>query len=312
MQVVEWLKFKLWQCIFYPYYHILYFMKRKICTKLHIVNSEKTVKYIIKHQCSVSRFGDGEISLAIHLKRQGNENNYHVDSFQKFDKDLAQRLLDILKVQNAVDNHIVCIPYDIVKPQAVGYNRIYWKRFFVKVCIPNIDIFNLNYSYFDATFTRFYMGKSVKWKSNLSSYILLLKKIWEGQDICFVEGMNSRLGVGNDLFDNARSIKRILVPPTNAFSKYQEILKAAMSAPASLYLLAIGHTATVLAYDLAKARKWAIDVGHIDIEYEWLRMKAIHKMPVPFKYVNEVQCGRVITAYHPDTKYKYQIHHIVR
>ena len=37
-----------------------------------------------------------------------------------------------------------------------------------------------------------------------------MKGIWEGRDIIFIEGEKSRLGVGNDLFDNAQSIHRIL------------------------------------------------------------------------------------------------------
>ena len=33
------------------------------------------------------------------------------------------------------------------------------------------------------------------------------------------------MGVGNDLFDNVNSIKRVLVPSVNAFDKYDEILE---------------------------------------------------------------------------------------
>jgi len=40
-----------------------------------------------------------------------------------------------------------------------------------------------------------------------------LKKIWDGKDIIIIESEKSRLGVGNDLFDNTKSIKRILCPP---------------------------------------------------------------------------------------------------
>lgn len=36
-----------------------------------------------------------------------------------------------------------------------------------------------------------------------------------------------------------------------------------------LILLSYGMTATVLAYDLAKLGYWAVDLGHLDLEYEW-------------------------------------------
>lgn len=35
--------------------------------------------------------------------------------------------------------------------------------------------------------------------------------------------MNSRSGVGNDLFDDANSVERIICPSKNAYSKIDEI-----------------------------------------------------------------------------------------
>ena len=55
--------------------------------------------------------------------------------------------------------------------------------------------------------------------------------------------------------------------------------------------MALGPTATVMAYDLAKLGYQAIDIGHVDIEYEWFLMKAIHKVPIQNKYVNEAGAG---------------------
>ena len=56
-----------------------------------------------------------------------------------------------------------------------------------------------------------------------------------------------------------------------------------------LILIALGPTATVLAYDLAKDGYWAIDVGHIDIEYMWFKMGVLDKTPVPGRHINEIQ-----------------------
>mgnify|MGYP000128627122 CR=1 FL=1 len=42
----------------------------------------------------------------------------------------------------------------------------------------------------------------------------------------------------------------------------------------ALFLIALGPTATVLAYDLFKSGYQAIDAGHVDVEYEWWRMGA--------------------------------------
>ena len=82
----------------------------------------------------------------------------------------------------------------------------------------------------------------------------MLKQLWEARNVVFVEGAQSRLGVGNDLFDNAASIKRILCPAQNAFDKYSDILQTIQQhvKKDDLLILALGPTATVLAYDLSE------------------------------------------------------------
>ena len=119
-----------------------------------------------------------------------------------------------------------------------------------------------------------------------------IKGVWNDRDIVFIEGEKSRLGVGNDLFDNARSIRRILGPAKDAFERIDDIMQEACKIEKSaLFLIALGPAATVLAYDLFKAGYQAIDVGHVDVEYEWWRMGARKKVKLENKYVNETAIG---------------------
>lgn len=46
---------------------------------------------------------------------------------------------------------------------------------------------------------------------------------------------------------------------------------------------------------MARLGFWAIDIGHVDIEYEWMRMGAKEKMAMLDKYVNEVSNGKIQT-----------------
>ena len=147
----------------------------------------------------------------------------------------------------------------------------------------------------DSYFTRFYLNRTDI--HDYSAYVSLLKQLWNRREVLIVEGTHSRLGVGNDLFDNTSSIRRILAPATNAFNCYDKLIdEIEKVAGDSLILLALGQTATVLAYDLAQKGFQAIDIGHVDIEYEWMRMKATEKVVVPNKYVNEVKEGRIDTG----------------
>ena len=73
---------------------------------------------------------------------------------------------------------------------------------------------------------------------------------------------------------------------------YEEIFKEITKQDKSkLILIALGPTATVLAYDLSKAGYQAIDIGHIDIEYEWFLQGAKNKCPVKYKYIGEIDGG---------------------
>ena len=144
-------------------------------------------------------------------------------------------------------------------------------------------------------------------KSAVTSYFDLWKQIWHNRDLLIVEGEKTRLGIGNDLFSNVKSIQRILCPNREAFSYYDQIINKILQFPKNkLILLAIGPTATILAADLAKSGYQAIDIGHIDIEYEWYRMQATHKVPVSNKFVNEAGAGKDVGDI-DDEQYKKEI-----
>lgn len=100
-----------------------------------------------------------------------------------------------------------------------------------------------------------------------------------------VEGAGTRLGIGNDLLDEALSVKRIVCPIKDAFSKYDEILKECLKMPKdSLFIMALGPTATVLAEDLTNNGYRALDIGHF-VPHMKLLMKASKFVHVEGKIV---------------------------
>ena len=115
-----------------------------------------------------------------------------------------------------------------------------------------------------------YKNREDTWKR-----VKLIKKIWENRDIVIVEGDKTRAGYGNDLFDNVKSIRRILTPTKNAFESYDKILQTVLKVEKDvLILVVLGAAANVLVYDLMKQGYQAIDIGQIDMDYEWYRVKA--------------------------------------
>lgn len=236
---------------------------------------DETLDYILEHQSSIARFGDGEAAIML-----GQSINY-----QKSDPKLAEELKFIFNqessptlvigLQEGVKNRFSFVP------DALAFWRQYledYEEFYLEYC---------KNAWYGSTFiSRPYIDFLDK--SKAKSQFEKLKKLWEGRDILIVEGYASRSGVGNDLFDGANSIKRIICPSRHAYDKKDEIMEAIMNhADGRLVLLMLGPTAKVLAYQLANKGMQAIDIGHVDSEYEWMQMGAETKILLHNKHTAE-------------------------
>ncbi len=253
------------------------------CVRSHLYRSpavlsiQETLAYIVENKCSVSRFGDGEIKLVAGQSL----------AFQPCSEELQKRLKEILS--ESVPGLLVCLP-DIFSDLSsfTPETRAHWKKHLALYrkwwCRSVTD---KEQRFGNAFITRCYM--MYKDKSYADTCFTGIKQLWKGRHILLLEGEQSRLGVGNDLFSEALSVKRILAPNQDAFRFRNDIIEEVRKYDAATYLvlLALGPTATVLACDLSKNGYQALDIGHVDIEYEWSRMKATRKVPVAGKYVNE-------------------------
>lgn len=265
--------------------------------RINILNSIDSIKYIIEHKCSVSRFGDGEFIMLL-------GGGY--DDYQGADQKLAKRLKEVL-VSTDAPNHIVGLPMPL--KHTIGLrpsSREFWDYFTLRKGVYLVPYLSTSRLYIDTQLSRFYMMYTDK--SHCGNHLNLLKAIWNNQDVVIIEGTKSRTGIGNDLYDNVKSLSRILGPATDAFSMYDEMLEAIVKhvSKDNLILLSYGPTATILAYDLAKLGYWAIDIGHLDIEYEWFKMGAIDKVVINGKFTNEAKGGRFVKS-NEDKEYLQQI-----
>lgn len=217
-----------------------------------ILSKDDTVG-LIKEGFSVSRFGDGEFSIIFGKSRW---------KFQPYYEDLQTRLSDILL--SKAECFIPCINPNFFGPvfNLPDENDRLSVRCFLEesgLLQKSKDIFSKDISYGDALC--FYI-ESFHEKA-------CLEEIFSGRDITIVEGEKTRLGVGNDFLSKAKSVRRILCPSIDAWSKYSEILDAALIEDKErLFIISLGPTASVLSYDLYKAGYQALDVGHADIVYE--------------------------------------------
>ncbi|MGE7663624.1 SP_1767 family glycosyltransferase [Peribacillus sp. NPDC097197] len=260
-----------------------------------IHNTDETINKMVATKCSVSRYGDGEFSL---MNGKGL-------LFQPYSHELSKRLKEV--INSEVKNHIVCIPYAIKSTEwCTDIAKKYWREYFGINRSKVYKTINFNKKYFDAQVTRLYIDH--KDKRNVAIRFRQLKELWDDREVIIIEGVKSRLGLGNNLFDNVRSLNRIICPAVDAFGKYNEILtEASKQNPNKLFLIALGPTATVLAYDLSNLGYQAIDIGHIDIEYEWFLSKAVEKVPVTNKYIGEMVGGTNVSEELIDVVYGKEI-----
>lgn len=262
-------------------------------------SNNETLNELLNCNKSITRFGDGEFKL-IFGKKVG---------FQKYDDKLKEKLLIVLN--SNIPNLLVGIP------PLYNNKNTFWSKLINRYKIKFIKlgkIMNKSKIYYDACITRFYDPKANK--TYIKEYIKKFKKLWDKRNILIIEGDKTRLGFGNNLFNNAKSIKRIICPSENAFKINKKIFKFVRNLnidKGTLILISLGPTATVLTYDLIESgiKNQVIDFGHFDIQYEYYLRNAPKKIIIPYKYVNEVRGGKRNIKPINDSKYFSQIiHHI--
>lgn len=264
----------------------------------HFRSNEETLRLIMQEKKSLARFGDGEFALA--------DNNPH-QKFQRKDERLAERIKQVLCSQD--DRLLIAIANNYGNLDQYNDDMADGIRYYMNEDVrkQHAALLDNNRVYSDTYITRPYALYRDNMTEAPRKRFEALKQIWKNKRIVMVEGSQTRLGAGNDLFAEAADIRRILAPPTSSFDRYDDILKEALRVEnADLFILAIGPSSGILAYDLTQHGIQAIDVGHLDIEYEWFRAGKGKRVLVPGKYVNEVWGGDKVADIH-DEMYTAQI-----
>lgn len=264
----------------------------------NVKTTEETVDKIIQGY-SISRYGDGEFDIA--FRKKGI-------NFQKYELKLEILLKKILN--SNLENHLVAIPRTLIDIGNLKRGEKYfWSRYYVKQRkklernLPKEKI------YYDSMISRFYMPYI-----NPQKNIKVIKKLMDyfnDKKILIIEGENTRFGLGNSLLHNSKEIQRIILPDKNSFEKYEEVMEFIINnfTKDIIILIALGPTATVLAYELCKNGFQALDIGHLDVEYEWSLLKAKCKIDLKYKTVNEVSGikEKLIENKHLENEYLQQI-----
>lgn len=254
----------------------------KLLLKITILTPIETAEEILKYKKSLVRFGDGELEWM-------NEN--HVANFQRGSKQLALALKRTLQRDDG--GLLVGIPNALLSTKNLtSHEKEWWRKWSARHILHFFKLIH-GRQFASTFFSRPYI--MYRDSDNADQVFKTMKQIFKNRNIVIVEGNLTRFGMGNDLLASAKTVRRIIGPSTNAFEKRTQIemfIEENISIEEDvLFLVALGPAATVIAADLFDKGFQAIDIGHADLEYEWYIQKAVEKLDLPFKGVNEVADG---------------------
>ena len=254
---------------------ITYFLYEHIFNKIGILHNsikvhsiDETLDELLRTEKSMVRFGDGEIVM---IKGKNL-------MLQQASPEIATGLASILGYQ--YDDLLVTIPgiFDTLSDHRKE-SRQFWKDhlFF---CRKTYETYcNPNRTYGTTFVSRCYYYAEDR--SNCGRWFEKVKKLWENKDIVVVEGTKTHNGVGNDLLDGAKSVERIICPPKDAYGSIDRILDACKEYDKNkLFLLSVGVAAKFIALELFQQGYRVLDIGNMDLEYEWFVRGAEKKIPL--------------------------------
>ena len=242
-----------------------------------VMTIEQTVDHLLETKSSLVRFGDGELGIMTEASV----------GFQDYSPELSCELRKAIATEN--QDVLICLPgvFDGMK----GVDKL-TRDFWIKHLLRGTKVWRSltlpDRVYGNAFLSRPYMMHSHLDHARIKTLFQHIERLWRGRNVTIVEGINTKFGIGNDLLEGASSIKRILCPNRNAFEKLQSIKEACLEIDRNdLFLVALGPAAKPLVLQLQECGRRAIDVGHLDIEFEWFLRGAKKPSPVPGKAVNE-------------------------
>jgi len=200
-----------------------------------VLSAAESIDIIVRDNASVGRYGDGEYRLCRNKPLR----------FQKNTEELTARLRAILYGDTPNFHAAVASP-------SAGVERAGWK-----------DTLVHNYRIIAKLDDRPRLNAFLS-TASCQNDIDRMKRIWQNRKTVLITNTKTRkMAVGCDIFSNASSQDFIEAPGAEAFDAYPTLLQHAKRySNDTLFLLACGPTATVLAHELHLCGYQAVDIGH--------------------------------------------------
>lgn len=218
----------------------------------------ETVEHIRDNELSFARFGDGEMRMML-------QADYRL-TFQANSGKLADALRAVLTQTPGL---LLGFPH--------VYRDLHWSAVWCSVwgqiepMVAGFDVMGNSHVTRPIFFQTVGQGGVDAWRS-----------VWAGKTVTVVTGEGSRFELIPELFDNLAAARYRYSKPVSAFEDVPRVMAELTQDDSDIILVALGPAGTVLASQLAKAGRRALDIGHISDSYEnvfqngtWPEHKAI-------------------------------------
>lgn len=199
----------------------------------NVLSEHETLARVLGGQ-SISRFGDGELRLAVG----------RACTSQRKEKGIASELRRILADPGPC---LVAIPNFAKTPRQAGWKPYTEHRFMGLYTAPE---------YGSSFITR---PDNAPWIDE-SGYWNDLRKLWRDQEVLLVAG-DMRSLREDEMAEDGAKVETMWGPRQHAYIQIDEI-EEAIGRPSKRVLLCLGACATVLAWRLARKGVHAVDIGH--------------------------------------------------
>lgn len=262
--------------------HLAYEMHRHnlLPNRLKVLSVDETLDVLLNTEKSMVRFGDSDLVMI------SGRNTI----FQTAAPEITEGLRRIIGYQ--YEDLIVTLPdifgdLDIYLPASKAFwedHLFFFRKAYYKYCNTDKPYYNTSVSRGYVTFVD---------KSRSGNWFEKFRHVFEGKELVMVEGCTAHNGVGNDLFSLAASVERIVCPSRNAYRVRDRILEECLKFKKDkLFLFALGVTAKALVEEMFLQGYRVIDIGNLDMEYEWYLRKAEKKEPIPKHSVVGMEANR--------------------
>lgn len=246
--------------------------------KLSILSTEESLRLLKEHPKSFVRTGDGECKIMMGMDQP----------FQKYDKELAERLIDLL--QTPRNNLYVGVNRAYFQPFGDGelakaqFNRRYayeYRQVYYKYL-------NSGNCYIDANFTLHNIG--LKPNAETDSFFEQWKQLFKNKEIVLICGEGILDQLNYDIFELSKNKTYVYGPKKHAWSMHERLMEQIKrkSSKDQLLVFILGMAGKAMIPELTECGYMCWDIGHLAKYYDAYKK-------------NVLQSGEDINAfYRPD------------